>query len=139
MNIQAAELAKLREELEPLKRYYADAQARELRARFSEKYEEFADPKYNRVLEMADKAVAGKEFKNEEEYFKAVAETAAEALKTVQPDFVLGASKKQTQKTTGLTARSPRLTSGSGSGAGSSSGGSGAQKSDDADIWDIPN
>jgi hypothetical protein len=135
MNIHEVEMRKLREEIEPLKRYYADAQARELRSRFSEAYDDFADPKFNKLLELADKAQAGKRFNSEAEYFKAVAETAAEALKTGQPDFVLGAAKKQT-KTTGLTARTPRLIAGGGAGAGTG-GGAKAAKDDLDGIFDI--
>lgn len=141
MNIYQAELAKLREELktklDPIEKDYADTRAAKMRERFSAEYEDFADPKYNKLLELADRAQAGKQFKSEAEYFKAVAETAAEALKTGQPDFILGAVKNKPTKTTGLTARSPRLIAGSGSGGGSGGGGK-TQAPDDADVWDIP-
>lgn len=139
MNIHQAEMQKLREEIAPLQQYYATAQAEKLRNRFSEAYDDFADPKYNKLLELADRAQAGKSFKSEADYFKAVAETAAEALKTGQPDFVLGAAKNKPTKTTGLTARSPRLVAGSGSGAGNTSSGKGKDVVDDLEgIFDIP-
>jgi hypothetical protein len=115
-NLSNMELEKLRGELKPVMDYYATKRSEETRDRFYKTYESLSDPKYSKVVDATARTLADKEFKTEEDYFKALAEGAAEAIKGLVPDFDLGAGK--TKKPAATTPKLPRTTQGGSGGAG---------------------
>jgi hypothetical protein len=110
------ELDKLSKKLEPVLEHYEKQKTEDLRKRFFETYESLADPKYKKVIDAQAKLIGDKEFENEEAYFKALAEGAAEAIKALVPDFDLG--QKPKPKPAATTQKLPRTTVGGGSGSG---------------------
>lgn len=116
-NLYTMDIDKLREELKPLHEYVSGQRAEATRNRFESTYESLADPKYKKIVDATARSLADKEFDSEEDYFKALAEGAADVIKGVVPDFDLGAGKK---KTTTKSPSLPRTSAGSGGGAGKS-------------------
>lgn len=115
-NLMQIELAKLREEFAPAQEYISEARAERTRGRFFEKYETLKDPRYAKIIAITAKDLSSREFANEAEYFKALAEGAAETIAGVEPTFALGAAK--TKQTPGTTPRLPRTSVGGTGGAG---------------------
>lgn len=130
----AIELDKLAKKFQPILDYVEERKTSDLRERFFKTYEGLADPKYKKVIDAQAKILkaSGTEFKDENEYFKALADGAADAIKELVPDFDLG--KKQEKKTAATTPRLPRTTAGGGSSAG---GGGGSTKSTDNQIDEL--
>jgi hypothetical protein len=115
-NLMQIELAKLREEFAPAQEYISEARAERTRGRFFDKYETLKDPRYAKIIAITAKDLSSREFKDEGEYFKALAEGAAETIAGVEPTFALGAAK--TKQTPGTTPRLPRTSVGGTGGAG---------------------
>jgi hypothetical protein len=115
-NLMQIELAKLREEFAPAQEYISEARAERTRGRFFDKYESLKDPRYAKIIAITAKDLSSREFKDEGEYFKALAEGAAETIAGVEPTFALGAAK--TKQTPGTTPRLPRTSVGGTGGAG---------------------
>lgn len=117
-NLFTMELDKLREELKPTQDYVSTAKSEATRSRFYKEYTVLDDPKYAKVIDATARLLADKEFKDEAEYFKALAEGAADTIKGVLPEFDLGAGKTKTTKTAATTPRLPRTSAGGTGGAG---------------------
>lgn len=130
----AIELDKLAKKFQPILDYVDERKTADLRERFFKNYESLADPKYKKIIDAQAKILkaSGKEFADENEYFKALAEGAAGTIKDVIPDFDLG--KKPEKKPAATTLRLPRTTAGGGSSAG---GGGGSTKSSDNQIDEL--
>lgn len=116
------ELAKIKE----LEEWRSQATAKELRQDFQRTYPALAEKKYDKIIKLISADLADKEFKSHEEYFQALAEGAAEAIKEYVPDFDLGA---KTKPTAGKSPSLPRTRVGGTGGAGG--GGGKAQSSED--------
>jgi hypothetical protein len=116
-NLFNMDIEKLREELKPVHDYVSTARAEQTRSRFFKEYEVLNEPKYSKVIDATARLLADKTFDSEGDYFKALAEGAAEAIKGLIPDFDLGAGKK---KTTTTTPKLPRTSVGGSGGAGKS-------------------
>lgn len=105
-NIMDVELDKMREEFEgvvkPLREFYETTRARETQERFNEVYPGLDDPKFEKIVKAQAKLIADEKFKTEDEYFKALAEGAAETIKGVIPEFDLAKPAK-------TAATSPKL------------------------------
>lgn len=134
-NLFQQELKKLREEFQPIQEHYASDRAEKTASRFYAKYPaldlKLEDGKrvYSAVIDSEARRLADKEFANEDEYFKALSEGAAAVVKSVKPDFDLGA-KPQT-KPAGTSLRLPRTSVGGTGGTGG--GGGGPKKNDSGD------
>lgn len=85
--------------IDALEEWRSQASAKELRTNFNESFPALADPIYNDIIKLAANELANRDFADHAEYFKALAERAAVTIKSVKPDFDLGAVK--TTKTTG--------------------------------------
>lgn len=136
-NLMQQELAKIREEFAPMNDYVSQQRAEATRSRFFESYPALATKTEEGKLQFASLIDATarvlsdrKDFQNEEQYFKALAESAAGTIKGVLPTFDLGAKPQPKSAMT-----SPRLNRSSAGGTGGSGGGGGATskkgKSDD--------
>jgi len=132
-NMYSEELRKLREEFAPIREHVSAQKAEATRKRFFDAHPVLNDPKFQNVVNVVAKGLADREFKTEDEYFKALAEGAAETIKAVVPDFDLGAVAT-TKKPTGTTPKLPRTSVGGtgGTGAGSKV----KTEVDPADIFD---
>lgn len=120
------ELAPQFEQLNPIREYVSQQEAKERQSRFYEKYETLKSPQYQKVVNAIAPTLAAKEFKDEDEFFKALAEGAAEHIRGLIPEFSL---ESKQQKPAGQTLRLPRTSVGGTGGAGA--GGSSKQASDD--------
>jgi hypothetical protein len=141
-NLMAEELQKMREEFSPAQEYASQARAEKTREKFFKQYpalfseNDEGDNQYAKVIDATARLLADKEFDSEAAYFKALAEGAAETIKTVLPSFDI--SVKTTKQPAGTTPRLPRTrvggTGGTGTGAtvGAKRNGSG----DDSDSID---
>jgi len=116
-NLYTMDIDKLREEIKPIQEYVSTQRAEATRGRFFSEYEALKDPKYKNLVDATARILQDKEFNSEEDYFKALAEGAADAIKGLIPEFDLGAGKK---KTTTTSPKLPRTSAGSGGGAGRS-------------------
>lgn len=136
-NLFQMELQKLREEFGPIVEHVTQAKAEATRSRFFEAYGTLGEKtatgqlRYGKIIDATARTLAGQQFKNEQEYFQALADGAAEAIKGVLPEFELGA-KKQT-KPTGTTPRLPRTSVGGTGGVGSGLQGALSAKGDATD------
>lgn len=110
-------------QIDSLEEWRSQASAKELRTNFNETYPALADPKFNKIIKLSAAELADSDFATHEDYFKALAERAAENVKTVDPSFDLGAV--QTKPKTGKPSL-PRTRVG---GTGGTGGGGNAQKS----------
>jgi hypothetical protein len=130
----AIELDKLAKKFQPILDYVEERKTTDLRERFFKTYESLADPKYKKIIDAQAKILkaSGKEFPDENAYFKALAEGAAETIRDVIPEFDLG--KKPEKKPAATTPRIPRTTVGGGSSAG---GGGGSTESSDNEIDEL--
>jgi len=98
----------------PALEYVSKAEMRERQDRFYEAYPALKADKFSRIIDGVAKGIKDDEFEGESQYFKALADGAAELIKGVIPDFDLG---KQ-QQPTGKTPKLPRYSVGGGGGAG---------------------
>lgn len=132
----AIELDKLAKKFQPILDYVDERKTADLRERFFKTYESLADPKYKKVIDAQAKILkaSGIEFADENAYFKALAEGAAETIKDVVPEFDLG--KKPEKKPAATTPRLPRTTVGGGSSAGGGSTKGGDKAGGDIDELD---
>jgi len=124
------ELQKLREEYAPLQEHYSNAQREATRNRFYESYPTLKDSKFDPIIKAVSTALSGQEFRNEAEFFKALAEGAAGHIKGLLPDFDLSTNKQKN----GTTPRLPRSRVGGTGGAGGQKNEE-APKDDSASIW----
>jgi hypothetical protein len=101
----------------PLREYVQTAKQEATRGRFYSEYQSLNDARFNAIIDATARALDNKEFANEGEYFKALAEGAAGSIKAILPEFDLGA-KQQPKPKPGQTPKLPRTTAGGGGGAG---------------------
>jgi len=108
------------QEYGPLREYVEEQKREATRGRFYGTYQALDDQKYQKIIDATARALDNKVFADEAEYFKALAEGAAESIKAILPEFDLGA--KPTTKTPGKTPKLPRTSAGGGGGAGKGAG-----------------
>ena len=130
-NLYQQELAKLREEYAPLKTYVEQQRAVQTKDRFYSEFEALKDPRYEKVVAASARMLSSQTFASEKEYFKALAESAADAIKGLVPDFDLGAKPQQTQSRNANTPRLPRTSAGGTGGSGGGGQAKAAATSDD--------
>lgn len=121
-NLLQIEMSKLREELAPVHEHVSSNRAKELKADFDEGYPALSDKKFARVITAQAKLLEGQNFATKDEYFKALAEGAAETIQLVDPTFSLGQSTKTTKTQPGQSPRLPRTSAGGTGGAGAGAG-----------------
>lgn len=114
-------IAEARKEIDrdygPLKEFVEEQKREATRGRFYGSYPGLEQPKFQKIIDATARSLDGKTFTSEGEYFKALAEGAADSIKAILPEFDLGA--KQTTKTKpGQTPKLPRSSVGGGGGAG---------------------
>lgn len=136
-NLFMSELEKFKSEYEPVRTFAEQQQAEQRKAKFFESYPALSDERFSKVLAAAGSTLSAKEFKSEGEYYKALAESAAETIKAVLPDFDLGAkTKNQTQSTARTAPRLPRTSvGGTGGAGGGTKAPAGDSKDDSADLF----
>lgn len=124
-------------EYAPIREHIAEQRAQKTRSDFNTAYPVFADGKYDKVLKIAasELASSGVQHKTSAEYFKALAESAAESIKAILPDFDLGAAPTTTKKAPGSTPKLPRTSVGGSGGirSGSTTPSSGKPSGDQSD------
>lgn len=130
-NLAEEKYKELRSEMEPLLQFYRDAQAKETKAGFEKAYPSLADPKFAKIVTAAASMQSGKTHASLTDFFKAVAETAADSIKGVLPEFDLGA--KPTPKNPGTSPRLPRTSVGGSGGAGGGNSGAVGKPLGDSD------
>lgn len=119
-NLVQIELSKLMPDIERFRGYMTQQEAVATRSRFNEAYPALTDKRFSKIITATAKDLASGEYASESEFFKALAEGAAETIKGVLPDFDLGASQTTTKKSAGT---SPRLSRTSVGGTGGTGGG----------------
>lgn len=102
--------------IDELEQWRSQASAKELRRDFNTTYPALADKKYDKIIKLVDSELAEREFNTHEDYFKALAEGAAEYIKTIDTGFDLGAAPQK--PTAGQTPKLPRTRVGGSGGAG---------------------
>ena len=124
-NLMQIELAKRDEQLASLQEYVSKQNAEQTKSRFYSQYEGLSESRYAKVIAATAKELATQTFKDESSYFKALAEGAAETIKGIIPEFVLGAGQTNKNKSAGTSPRLPRTSAGGtgGAGGGGRSGG----------------
>jgi len=115
-NLITIALDQLHREWGPIREYVESSRREATRGRFYDQYDSLNDPKYESLIGAVANTLANKTFEDEDAYFKALAEGAAENIKKLIPEFDLG--KKTETRTTGKTPKLPRTTVGGGGGAG---------------------
>lgn len=119
MRMMEARLAERDEKNKPVHEYVSQSRARELRQRFNDSYPVLSDKRYDKIVRFFAKEQEGKNFDSEESFFKTLAESVAEHIKSIDPSFDLGAEvEPQKKKTAGTPPRLPRGGAGGGGGAG---------------------
>lgn len=117
MNLVEDKLTAFKESLKPLFDYMTERKSKETREAFNAAYPTLADEKYDKIVTLISKQLSQKDFKTDEEYFKALAEGAAETIKAAGvEDFDLGA--KPEKKPAATTPKLPRSSAGGQGGAG---------------------
>lgn len=117
MNLVDDRFEKFKESLKPIYDYFTERKSKETREAFNDAYPALADKKYEKIVSLVSKQLSQKDFKTEEEYFKALAESAAETIKAAGvDDFDLGAKPKE--KPAATTPRLPRSSAGGTGGVG---------------------
>lgn len=109
-NLFEVELAKIREETKGLSDYVQEQRAEKTRNKFYAAYPVLKDAKFAKVIAAHANILRDKDFKNENEYFKALADGAAETIKGFIPEFEVG--QKEETKPAGTTPRLPRTSAG---------------------------
>lgn len=133
-NLLDMEIAKLRDEFKPVMEYMSTQRAETTRKTFYSMYPALEDPKYQKVVSAVARTLADKQYDSEAAYFTALAESAAETIKGVLPEFDLGAAPQQTKTNPGTTPKLPRTRVG---GTGGTGGGVSKKEPDDSsDIFE---
>lgn len=117
--IRENDLARLREEFDPIKSEVSSAKAEKTAGRFYSQYPALQDTdqfKFSKAVNDTARDLADKEFADEPAYFKALAEGAAERVRGYNPSFDLGA--KIAKPTAGTSPRLPRTSVGGTGGTG---------------------
>lgn len=116
-----------------LEEHVSKQRSKELKADFDAAYPKLADKKYAKAIAATGRLLANDSFKDEEEYFKALAEGAAEIVQMGDPSFTLSDGEQQTtRQQPGTTPRLPRTSVGGSGGAGGGKGTSGPKPKGDA-------
>ncbi len=113
-NLFDVELQKVHDTYKPVLEYVTEQKAEKTRNDFYTTYPSLKT--YTKIIAASAKSLDSQDFKSKDDYFKALAESAAGAIKEVIPDFDLGA--KPQEKKPGTPPRLPRSSVGSSSGAG---------------------
>jgi len=116
-NLIAIAMDRMQQEYAPIREYVDEMRRDQTRTRFFSQYDSLDDPKFEGIIGAVANTLANKQFENEDAYFKALAEGAAENIKQLIPEFALG-EKKAKATTTGKTPKLPRTIAGGGGGAG---------------------
>src|ERR1700722_4289009 len=99
-NLAQIEFQKLRDEFAPVLKFYQEEQNRKTAESFYKAFpalgvqDESGNYRFSRVLAAAADSIKDQTFKSRDEYFKALAESAADTIKGVLPEFDLGAAPK---------------------------------------------
>ena len=125
-NLFQVELAKIKEEFSGLSQFVQEQKAEKRTAAFHKAYPALADPKFEKVVTLTAKGLKEDDFKTDAEYFKALAEGAAETLKAVGIELDLGKPAEKQNKPAGTAPRVPRSSAG---GTGGTGGGASTSKS----------
>lgn len=125
------ELAKLREQYDPVVTSWQQEQVRRSEERFNAKYEELAKPELRPLLEAVSTSLtkAGVKYKNEDEAFEALAKGVEAVMQQTNPQFKLKAASAPSQNKPKSSSSLPVTTPGGGGGGGGSAkptGGGGA-------------
>lgn len=136
-NLFMTELEKFKADYEPVRTFAEQQQSEQRKQKFFKSYPALSDERFSKVITAAGSTLSARQFKTEDEYFKALAESAAETIKGVLPEFDLGAKpNKTTQSSARTTPRLPRTNVGGTGGAGGSRSASTEDSKDDsADIF----
>lgn len=117
MNLVDNKIDEFKESLKPLFDYMTERKSKETREAFNDAYPILADKKYEKIVTLISKQLSKDNFKTDEEYFKALAEGAAETIKAAGvEDFDLGA--KTEKKPAATTPKLPRSSAGGTGGTG---------------------
>ncbi len=108
------QLEQIKQEFAPIRAYVEEARAEATRGRFFKGYPTLNETKFEKIIQITARQLAEKNFADEKEYFKTLAEGVAETIKGVDPTFDLG---KQ-QQPAGKAPKLPRTSVGGGGGAG---------------------
>ena len=109
-NLFDVELKKIQAKIAEIDGYVSEAQTEKIRTQFYGGYPALDKPEYKKIVSLTAAALDPKDYKTNEDYFKALAERAAETIKGVLPTFELGAEEKGTKKPSGTPPRLPRGT-----------------------------
>jgi len=131
-NLMQIELAKRDEKISKMEEYIAQQTSTQTRQRFVEDYPVFADKRYAKILGIAANDVKNQNFNSESEFFKAVAEAAAEYVKGIDASFDLS-SQTKTKPNAGTSPRLPRTSVGGTGGTGGGKQGALSVKGDATD------
>lgn len=123
-NLHTIDFEKFKGEFQPVKEYVTRAEQRDAQRSFAEAYPALADKKYEKIVNLSAKSLKRETFKSEEEYFKALADSAAETIEAATGQKIDVGAKTTTQETkkpAGTTPRIPRTSVGSQGGTGGGS------------------
>lgn len=115
-HLTSRELKKRDDRIDQLEAYVSERRAADTRSRFDTQFPSLADPRYSKIISIVARDLADKDFKNEGEYFQALADGAAETIKGVDTTFDLSAVKPK--KPAGTSPRLPRTSVGGTGGTG---------------------
>lgn len=121
---------KLEERVKLGEDYVSQAQAEKTRGRFFEAYPGLNEPRFSKIISAISSTLADKDFEGEDDFFKALAEGAANHIKELIPDFDLA---KPAKKPSVTTPRLPRSGAGGGGGAGNKGGDQKDKSGDESD------
>lgn len=136
-NLMQIELAKLREEFDPIKSHVSETRAERTREKFFTQYSGLGEKKddgtlkYSRIINNVAAELASQDFPDEKTYFKTLADRVAEVIKEVIPEFDLGAVTKT--KPAGTSPKLPRTSAGGTGGTGNGTQTALRQKGDATD------
>lgn len=128
-NLFTVELEKVKEEFKGISDYVAKQRAKETRDSFNTAYPVLADKKYDKIVALCAKNIDQSKFDTDEKYFKALADSAADAINMVRDEaglekIDLSKTPEETPgktKTSATTPRTPRTSVGGTGGAGGGS------------------
>jgi len=119
-NYIAMERSSIDEQYRPILDYVEGAKREATRGRFYDQYPGLDDKRFAKIIDATARSLDNKEFTDEDDYFKALAEGAAGSIKEILPEFDAG-KKPETTKKPGQPPRLPRTSAGGGGGAGKGS------------------
>lgn len=120
-NYLLPEIEKIHKRYAPLVEYVEQQRAQQTRLEFYKTYPAFEEARHGKILELVASQVAQRPHADNKAFFKALAESAAELIKSSDPAFDLGAVTKQ-KPTAGTAPRLPRSSVGGTGGAGGAGG-----------------